>query len=694
MSGDINVQTFSGKVNINNNLLVGNSHLFVDTQNNRVGLVTANPDAGLHVESNAYIRDDFRVGSGILMNVTPGQITAGSFVGDAFLLSNVQGDSGSWVNGVSSNVHLATIGDSVGIGVVDPQYKLDVAGDINITSGSTLRVGGTPAVFSNWTVSGGDISRSSGNVGIGTTSPGDKLELHATGVGDNIGMIVGNGDRKYRVGVRGDTDDNFTIQDDTVGSMRMVIDTSGNVGIGTTSPQTNLHIESSGNTGLDIYGGDTNNPYIFIGEHASSYSRKWGMKMNYYGDSNTEWFNMAVVDDNTEINALTFRRNGNVGIGTQSPGYPLDVQFTGDSGIRSKNSGSSHASVYIDSASGYSYLRFEQSSVAKFWLQSTPAGGLAFRPSGGGHVMDILNNGNVGIGTSSPGYKLDVNGASIFRETVNIHPPSSGGGQNLFTGYRTGDSYGRAQLVLSSGYSDIIIASSQANNQHGSNLSFAAYNPSNVGDYRKFVINQGNWGTRKQFLEFGYEDSSKTNPHEATNDADTVLTMDGINKRVGIGTRSPTSKLHVNGDIKVTGGQTYTTRPVAMVGKSNGRVYSPNIIIYNLAGYNDGNLYNTSNGRFTAPSGYAGYYLVTYTGLGGYQESAPNTRWTFNGYDSNWGAVHFNLGSAVGSRLGLSSQSIQYLNVGDYISHRVITGSIYGVASVHSTTVVMYLGNK
>jgi hypothetical protein len=112
---------------------------------------------------------------------------------------------------------------------------------------------------------------------------------------------------------------------------KMRITNTGNVGIGVANPQTNLHIESSGATGLDIYGGDTNNPYIFIGEHTSSYSRKWGMKMNYYGNSNIEWFNMAVVDDNTEINALTFRRNGNVGIGTTSPNATLHIKNETDS---------------------------------------------------------------------------------------------------------------------------------------------------------------------------------------------------------------------------------------------------------------------------------------------------------------------------------------------------------------------------
>jgi hypothetical protein len=112
--------------------------------------------------------------------------------------------------------------------------------------------------------------------------------------------------------------------------------------------------------------------------------------------------------------------SGNVGIGTTSPGQPLDVQFTGDSGIRSKNTGSSHASVYIDSATGYSYLRFEHSGAAKFWIQSTPTGDLVFRPSGGGHVMDILNNGNVGIGTSSPNASLHIDGSLINTAKIQL----------------------------------------------------------------------------------------------------------------------------------------------------------------------------------------------------------------------------------------------------------------------------------
>src|SRR6056300_879634 len=105
---DINVQTFSGKVNINNNLLVGSSHLYVDTQNNKVGINTNTPDANLHVTGNAYVNTDFIVGSGIVMNDTDGRITAGSFVGDGSGLSNVNSDSGLWTGAGTGNVYLAT----------------------------------------------------------------------------------------------------------------------------------------------------------------------------------------------------------------------------------------------------------------------------------------------------------------------------------------------------------------------------------------------------------------------------------------------------------------------------------------------------------------------------------------------------------------------------------------------------------
>jgi hypothetical protein len=64
---DVNIQTFSGKVNVSNNFTVGSGHLFVDTQNNKVGLNTTTPEANLHVTGNTYISTDISVGGTLTM---------------------------------------------------------------------------------------------------------------------------------------------------------------------------------------------------------------------------------------------------------------------------------------------------------------------------------------------------------------------------------------------------------------------------------------------------------------------------------------------------------------------------------------------------------------------------------------------------------------------------------------------------
>ena len=162
--------------------------------------------------------------------------------------------------------------------------------------------------------------------------------------------------------------------------------------------------------------------------------------------------------------------------------------------------------------------------------------------------MIIKNDGKVGIGTVSPSSTLHVAGGRVnierFDDTTSI-----------FTGLLGPNTDGgRSQLVLSSAYSDLVIASSRVNQNHGSTISFVTYDPSNVSDYRKFVINQGNWGARKEFLDFGLSSGTlDANPHLAINGTDTVLTLDGTNKRVGIGKDVPATKLDVGGRIYGSG---------------------------------------------------------------------------------------------------------------------------------------------
>jgi hypothetical protein len=93
--------------------------------------------------------------------------------------------------------------------------------------------------------------------------------------------------------------------------------------------------------------------------------------------------------------------SGNVGIGVSNPSYKLDVRGN-DMQLKSSTGG---ATVYLDGTSGNSTISFEESNSFRGSMGYNMTDDYLFLYEGGNAV---LKNGNFGIGTTTPGYRLQV----------------------------------------------------------------------------------------------------------------------------------------------------------------------------------------------------------------------------------------------------------------------------------------------
>ena len=166
---------FSGKVDIESNLLVGSSHLFVDTTNNRVGITTPDPHASLHVNGNAYVESNVGVGSNIKLDGDTGIITATGFVGDASQLTGLASNLEQVVNNgnvTSNTIQFSNPGTSlVASGNVDVVGNVTALKFIGDGSGLTGVAANLQAITDNGNVTSNTVQFT--NTGTSLTASGD-----------------------------------------------------------------------------------------------------------------------------------------------------------------------------------------------------------------------------------------------------------------------------------------------------------------------------------------------------------------------------------------------------------------------------------------------------------------------------------------------------------------------------------------
>jgi hypothetical protein len=257
-------------------------------------------------------------------------------------LSSASGQDLTLSTGGSAGVTLDSTGN-VGIGTASPGYELDVVGDINF-SGNLYQ--GDSLFASPWTESSGNVYRSRGNVGIGLTNPSYKLDVAGTG---RVSTTLSVG-QDLTIDTAGDL--NFAATHRQMINLRVG---AGGFGIGTQTDTT--YFRSPGNfafyedgthstTDLDANGGTArlvirSGGKVGIGRTDPSYDLDVVGDINFSGNLYKGGSLFPSPSPWTESGSNVYRSSGNVGIGLTNPSYKLDVNGAARvSGALSKGSGS------------------------------------------------------------------------------------------------------------------------------------------------------------------------------------------------------------------------------------------------------------------------------------------------------------------------------------------------------------------
>jgi len=314
-----------------------------------------------------------------------------------------------------------SVGGNVGIGTDSPEGKLHIYGG-DLDTREYQQSNPTNSIYLNPTNGNADGTSNTEGGGVIWKTWYNNYTKKSAGI-----LAIGEGNY-FRSGLAFYTNNNANQTTDW--SEKMRIDMDGNVGIGTTDPNSLLHIDTGANSAANFRLGANRtvaNAAVgqIVGDWNGTVVSKIALKT---GDDTTNKdngeiaFEVAAAGSTAEAMRIDSARN--VGIGTTSPSDKLHVVQNIDLNTALFKNTSGRAQVIIDSQSTAhnSYLTLSNGGTEFAFLDAKTSINLlriatnntgaeiAIETNSQDEAVRIDSSGNVGIGNASPNDKLDIHG--------------------------------------------------------------------------------------------------------------------------------------------------------------------------------------------------------------------------------------------------------------------------------------------